>query len=50
MVAPAYSAIRSKLAKDIGLGQQRSAEGVAPEATTPVEAPPAKASRKRSAA
>jgi len=26
MVAPAYSAIRSRLAKDIGLGQQRGAE------------------------
>ncbi len=50
MVAPAYSAIRSKLAKDIGLGQQRSAEAVT-EAPAPVEARPAKAGRaKRSAA
>lgn len=30
MVAPAYSAIRSRLAKDIGLGQQRGAEDAAP--------------------
>ena len=29
MVAPAYSAIRSRLAKDIGLGQQRAADEVA---------------------
>ncbi|MCX8254055.1 Transcriptional regulatory protein MucR [Beijerinckiaceae bacterium RH AL1] len=29
MVAPAYSAIRSRLAKDIGLGQQRGAEETA---------------------
>lgn len=32
MVAPAYSAIRSKLAKDIGLGQQRQAMPQALEA------------------
>ncbi len=50
MVAPAYSAIRSKLAKDIGLGQQRGADGAAEAPPPPVEAPPAKASRKRSAA
>ena len=31
MVAPAYSAIRSRLAKDIGLGQQRGAEDAAAE-------------------
>ena len=31
MVAPAYSAIRSRLAKDIGLGQQRGAEDTAQE-------------------
>ena len=50
MVAPAYSAIRSKLAKDIGLGQQRSAEAVT-EAPAPAEARTAKAGRaKRSAA
>ena len=29
MVAPAYSAIRSRLAKDIGLGQQRGADDAA---------------------
>ena len=39
MVAPAYSAIRSRLAKDIGLGQQRGSEETA-------EAP---AKRKRAA-
>ena len=50
MVAPAYSAIRSKLAKDIGLGQQRSEGAAAAETPAPVEAPPAKTSRKRSAA
>ena len=43
MVAPAYSAIRSRLAKDIGLGQQRSAE----EAPAAVAEEPAK--RKRAA-
>ena len=31
MVAPAYSAIRSRLAKDIGLGQQRGPEEAATE-------------------
>jgi predicted transcriptional regulator len=50
MVAPAYSAIRSKLARDIGLGQQRNADASA-EAPAPVEAPAAKTGRaKRSAA
>ena len=44
MVAPAYSAIRSRLAKDIGLGQQRGAE----EAAAPAAEEPAK--RKRTAA
>ena len=46
MVAPAYSAIRSRLAKDIGLGQQRGAEEAAPAAVE-AEAEPAK--RKRAA-
>ncbi len=37
MVAPAYSAIRSRLAKDIGLGQQRGADVAADgEAAAPV--------------
>ena len=42
MVAPGYSEIRSKLAKDIGLGQARSDE--------PVEAKPTTGRRKRAAA
>ena len=46
MVAPAYSAIRSRLAKDIGLGQQRGAEEAAEPAEV-AEAEPAK--RKRAA-
>ena len=50
MVAPGYSEIRSKLAKDIGLGQQRSeaAETPAPAAAEP-EAPKTRG-RKRAAA
>ena len=46
MVAPAYSAIRSRLAKDIGLGQQRGAEEAAPAAEVEAEAEP---KRKRAA-
>ena len=42
MVAPGYSEIRSKLAKDIGLGQARSEE--------PVEAKPAASGRRKRAA
>ena len=44
MVAPAYSAIRSKLAKDIGLGQQRTVEAapVAAAAEPAAKAPRAK--------
>ena len=45
MVAPGYSEIRSKLAKDIGLGQPR-AENV----SAPVKATRAKAGARRSAA
>ena len=50
MVAPGYSEIRSKLAKDIGLGQQRSeaAEAPAPAAVEP-EAPKTRG-RKRAVA
>ena len=47
MVAPAYSAIRSRLAKDIGLGQPRGAE---PAAAAPADAEAEPAKRKRAAA
>ena len=49
MVAPGYSEIRSKLAKDIGLGQQRSE---ASEASAPAAEPeaPKTRGRKRAAA
>ena len=46
MVAPGYSKIRSKLAKDIGLGLPRSASTAEPEA----KAAPAAGRRKRTAA
>lgn len=51
MVAPGYSEIRSKLAKDIGLGQQRTeqADAPAPAAAAEPEAPKARG-RKRAAA
>ena len=43
MVAPGYSEVRSQLAKEIGLGQQRSAPAVA--AAEPAAAAPARAKR-----
>ena len=46
MVAPGYSEVRSQLAKEIGLGQQRSA----PAATSATETAPAPARAKRAAA
>ena len=48
MVAPGYSEIRSKLAKDIGLGQQRAEE--APAAATEVAKPAAAGRKKRATA
>ena len=50
MVAPGYSEIRSKLAKDIGLGQQRSeAAAEAPEPTAEPEAPKTRGRKKAAA-
>ena len=45
MVAPGYSEVRSQLAKEIGLGQQRSAPAVASSAAEPAAAAPARAKR-----
>lgn len=44
MVAPGYSEVRSQLAKEIGLGQQRSAPAATP-ATEPAATTPARAKR-----